>query len=502
MTQFRFDRFRRRRFRPVVAGMATLVAVAFLPTHGSPAEAASSPSGRLPAGSYSELNAPKTSTSLSVVLATPTGRLKTEERTVLRWLFDRPVAALGGIDEQLDPSPFVTITPSVDGEFRWASTRTLLFEPAQTLPLATAFEVTVAGLKALDGTGLAAPVVTRFETPRPQCSIVGSAGVRTDENDRPTLRMSCSPPVPGDVLAANTTIEFRPVKVSVDRYTPTPDELAAMRAKDPSGTQAFEDRLAAISRRTTVSAAVSFIRDEPCNPDDPDTGQCTVVALDRSAPADSRMWAVFGSGVVSDVGPLPALARAVAGPATPRTPFLVTRGCRNKCDPERAKPLQILGVAPFGASLDGYISVRNTETNAVTTYATPADAPADLSSEDVLQLNWATFEPGSSYEITVSKDTPTISGTLGYDAVRRVNFGRLSTYTQVPGGELVVEPAVSSIRARVRNVKALDVISRTVEPKDIVQIARSYAGVPNAEPLSLAKAPPTWLHGLGLPSGP
>ncbi len=476
--------------RPLtVLAVVSALTVGVLP-HGGSADAATSPAGRSSAGSYSKLTTPTSSPSLRVVLATPTGRLKTEDRTVLRWLFDRPVAALGGIDEQLDPSSFVTINPPVDGEFRWASTRTLLFEPAQKLPLATAFEVTVAGLKALDGTALASAAVTRFETPRPQCSIVGSSGVRTDENDRPTLRMACFPEVAGEVLAANTTIEFRPVKVSIDRYRPTADELTAMRAKDPVGTQEFENRLAAISRRTTVTANVAFVRDEPCNPDDPDTPRCTVVALDRPAPADARIWAVFGTGIISDAGPLPALAKAVAGPSTPRTPFLVTRGCRVTCDPERVKPLQILGIVPFGASLDGLISVRNTDTNVVKTYRTPADASADLSSDDVLQLDWAAFEPGSAYEITVSKDTPTIDGTLGYDAVRIVNFGRLSTYTQVPGGELVVEPAVSSIRARVRNVTALDVISRTVEPQDIVQIARSYAGIPNAKPLSLAKETP------------
>ena len=472
------------------ASMAALLTMAVLPNGGSPAGAATAGSDRTIAGSYAKLQAPKASATLSVVLATPTGRQKTADRTVLRWLFDRPVAALGGLDEQLDPSPFVTITPPIDGRFRWASTRTLLFEPAEVLPLATAFEVTVSGITALDGTTLAVPVTTRFETPRPQCSIVGSSGVRSDGSDEATLRMSCFPNVAGDVLAANTTIEFRPVKVSVGRYTPTAEELAAMRAKDPEGARAFEDRLAAISRRTTVSANVSFIRDEACNVDDPATGVCTVLSLDTPAPADARIWAVLGSGIVSDAGPLAALPRSVAGPATPRTPLLVTRGCRNQCDPERSKELQILGVAPFGRSLDGMISVRNLGTDVVKTYSTPADASPDLTSEAVLQMGWTEFAPGSSYEITVSKGTPTVNGTLGYDAIRRVSFGRLSTFTQVPGGELVVEPAVGSIRARLRNVTALDVISRTVAPNDIVQIARSYAGVPNAKPLSLANDAP------------
>ena len=484
----------RRRASASVAGLAVLLAAGFLPPVAHAASSAGSSAGSSAAGtiggSYAKLQAPKADASLRVVLATPTGRLRTADRTVLRWLFDRPVAALGDIDRQLDPSPFVKITPAVDGSFRWASTRTLLFEPDAVLPPATAFTVTLTGLKALDGTTLATPSTTTFETPRPQCSFAGSEGVQTADDGRATLRLTCFPKVSGEVLASNLTMEFRPVKVSVDRYRPTADELAAMQAKDPSGTRAFEDRLAATAARTTVASSVSFVRDERCNADDLESAMCTVISLQTNPPADARIWAVLGRGIVSDAGPLAALPRPVAGPATLRTPLLVTRGCRKGCDPEALKPLDILGVIPFGRALDGMIKVRNTKTNTVTTYVTPTDASDDLSSSDVLQLNWATFEPGGSYEITVSKDTPTLDGTLGYDAVRLVSFGRLSTFTQVPGGELVVEPAVSSIRARVRNVTSLDVISRTVAPADIVQIARSYAGLPKTKPLSLAKETP------------
>ncbi len=479
----------RRRGSAGVAVLAVLLAVGVLPPVAQSASSAPPSASGTIGGSYAKLQVPKAEAALRVVLATPTGRLDTADRTVLRWLFDRPVAALGDIDGQLDPSSFVTITPRVDGTFRWASTRTLLFEPASMLPLATAFTVTVNGLQALDGTTLATPSTTTFETPRPQCSIVDSGGVRSDGGVS-TLRMTCVPSVRGEVLAASTGVEFRPVKVSIDRYRPTADELVAMRAKDPSGTRAFEDRLAATAARTTIASKVSFVRDEPCNIEDPETGVCTVVSLEKNPPADARIWAVLGSGIVSDAGPLAALLRTVAGPATLRTPFLVTRGCRRGCDPESRKPLEILGVAPFGRSLEGMISVRNTKTNAVTTYKMAEDEMADLPSSDVLQLNWATFEPGGTYEITVSKDTPTLGGTLGYDAIRLVSFGRQSTFTQVPGGELVVEPAVGSIRARIRNVTSLDVISRTVAPADIVQIARSYAGLAKAKPLSLAKETP------------
>ena len=477
----------RRRASTSVAVLVVLLAAGILPPVAEAAGPTGSSAAATIGGSYTKLQFPRTDGPLRVVLATPTGRLQTTDRTVLRWLFDRPVVALGDIDGQLDPSPFVKITPQVDGAFRWASTRTLLFEPEAELPLATAFTVTLSGLKALDGTTLATQSTTTFETPRPQCSFAGSEGIRTADDGPATLRLTCFPKVRSEVLAANTTVEFRPVKVSIDRYRPTADELAVMRAKDPAGTKAFEDRLAAIAARTTVASKVSFVRDERCNIDDPRSAVCTVVSLEKSPPGDARIWAVLGNGIVSDAGPLAALPRSVAGPGTPRTPFLVTRGCRTGCDPESLKPLDVLGVSPFGRVLDGMISVRNTKTDAVTTYVTPADASDDLSSTDVLRLDWAKFEPGGSYEITVSKDTPTIDATLGYDAVRLVSFGRLSTFTQVPGGELVVEPGVSSIRARVRNVTSLDVISRTVAPTDIVQIARSYAGLPKAKPLSLSK---------------
>ena len=160
----------RRRASASVAVLAVLLAAGVLPPVAQAASSASSSAAGTIGGSYAKLQVPKADASLRVVLATPTGRLRTADRTVLRWLFDRPVAVLGDIDGQLDPSPFVKITPQVDGAFRWASTRTLLFEPEAVLPLATAFMVTVTGLKALDGTTLVTQSTTTFETPRPQCS--------------------------------------------------------------------------------------------------------------------------------------------------------------------------------------------------------------------------------------------------------------------------------------------------------------------------------------------
>jgi len=61
------------------------------------------------------------------------------------------------------------IDPPVDGKFRWLGTRTLSFTPADTLPYASQFVVTVpAGVRSLSGNRLQKPVQWSFTTPRPR----------------------------------------------------------------------------------------------------------------------------------------------------------------------------------------------------------------------------------------------------------------------------------------------------------------------------------------------
>ncbi|MBI5502973.1 MAG: Ig-like domain-containing protein [Deltaproteobacteria bacterium] len=66
-----------------------------------------------------------------------------------------------------DTMALFRITPAMDGEYRWLGSQVLTFVPAAPLPLSSSFTVTVpAGVKALDGSELAAEYAFEFDTPR------------------------------------------------------------------------------------------------------------------------------------------------------------------------------------------------------------------------------------------------------------------------------------------------------------------------------------------------
>lgn len=81
--------------------------------------------------------------------------------------FDRPMAAVTAHDDAVTDDLPIRIEPDVSGRWRWAGTRTLLFEPdAPRLPMATHYEVMVeAGLAAADGKELGEELRWHFQTP-------------------------------------------------------------------------------------------------------------------------------------------------------------------------------------------------------------------------------------------------------------------------------------------------------------------------------------------------
>ncbi len=84
-------------------------------------------------------------------------------------MFDRSMVAADALGKELEPSgaaPF-RLEPAVPGALRWREDRKLSFEPAQPLPRATAFVVTVPkGTRGLDGVGITEDFEHKFETER------------------------------------------------------------------------------------------------------------------------------------------------------------------------------------------------------------------------------------------------------------------------------------------------------------------------------------------------
>ncbi len=104
---------------------------------------------------------------LAVVASRPHGEVFGEVRPTVT--FNRPVKSLEMVENQRAgdaEKPFATITPKLDGEWRWLGSASAEFVPKGLVPYSTEFTVTVTpGLKALDGAELKEAHTFTFTTP-------------------------------------------------------------------------------------------------------------------------------------------------------------------------------------------------------------------------------------------------------------------------------------------------------------------------------------------------
>ncbi len=149
---------------------------------------------------------------LQVAAATPQGPAGGEVRPSIT--FDRPVVPLATPEELAKlPAP-ASILPAVPGTWRWLGSTTVEFVPAQPLPLATAFQVTVpAGLTAVDGSRLAAPATFSFSTRAPEVRHLEPRDGWKWVARRQTFSLTFNQPVEG--LAAGVELWANDQKVPV-----------------------------------------------------------------------------------------------------------------------------------------------------------------------------------------------------------------------------------------------------------------------------------------------
>ena len=95
--------------------------------------------------------------------------------------FNQPMVPLGTLDQLAAEDVPATVTPAIEGRWRWIGTRTLRFEliPGEIdrLPAATDYVVTIpAGTTSANGAELAEAVTWTFSTPAPQVvSLIGTS---------------------------------------------------------------------------------------------------------------------------------------------------------------------------------------------------------------------------------------------------------------------------------------------------------------------------------------
>ncbi len=156
--------------------MLVLTVAACVPGGGAPKVI---PKGTLQPGSE-EISAGTTGP-FAVVSAGPTG--ETRDVPEISLTFNRPLRAL----DASPPAPPVRIKPAIPGTWDWVGSRALRFSPEKPLPMATTFEVEVAGARALDGSMLAEPYRFSFSTPRPR--VIGSSPHRSARGVTPDTVM-------------------------------------------------------------------------------------------------------------------------------------------------------------------------------------------------------------------------------------------------------------------------------------------------------------------------
>jgi alpha-2-macroglobulin len=87
--------------------------------------------------------------------------------TQLLVVFNRPVVALTGVDDQAElPNP-LTIEPAVEGEGEWLTTSIFAFQPDTAFAGATTYTAVVDGVQDLEGLSLAEPYEFTFTTAAP-----------------------------------------------------------------------------------------------------------------------------------------------------------------------------------------------------------------------------------------------------------------------------------------------------------------------------------------------
>ena len=143
---------------------------------------------------------------LRVIRTTP-AEGTAEPTTTIAATFDRPVA--GSLDQSVDASTVMTLSPVVPGTLEWRDPVTVRFRPAGLLPAGTTFTATVRpGFTALDGSTLAAPVAWTFRIAGPRVLHVEVPGGGRHLSAMSRFRLVTSSPADAALLARLVYIEM------------------------------------------------------------------------------------------------------------------------------------------------------------------------------------------------------------------------------------------------------------------------------------------------------
>ena len=452
---------------------------------------------------------------LTVVSARPSGETsdlgESREITVV---FSEPMVRLGRIPDPVT-APFFRIQPAIKGTLRWSGTTILIFtpDPKVALPYSTRYAVTVdASAAAVSGRKLAAPYTFSFTTPTVKL-LATNWYRRGDRFDgKVVVAFRFNQPVRTDDLLRRLVLRYEPHDWK--RPSLSSEAEARLRASDPAGLQAFQNKLATANSAAAATAPLSAAS----------TTNWDVKRLGAAAPALVVLE-------VKEVPPpeswihveLPAGTSGVQGRVTtPRVQtytmelepalFVDGPGCTAGCDPDRWNPL-VLRREAATSKVRGAFSLMDVSTataRPVAKKSAPApDGPSDRGMHFTLEdLGYDRQKPATTYAYRLDPSFQSADGqTLGYPWTAVVENWHARAFTSFGDGHGVWESTGGSVLPfYARNFTNLRQWIAPVAPGDLMPTilslqANDFSSPPETDPVSRTLKPQAdriQSHGLDL----
>jgi len=391
---------------------------------------------------------------LTVVAARPHEVVGADARPTIT--FSRPVVALMSIEEQKALPPPASLSPAVEGEWRWIGSASVEFVPRAPLPFATRFTVTVpAGLKGVDGSTLKEAYGWSFDTPGPRLESVNPSGqwrwVRPTEDMVLVFNQAVVEPEKSISLRVGREGTLWPITVSTAAAAPAPEEVER------------PGRTLVPSRRTTVT-----------------------VKAGKPLPLATDLELVIATTLGAKEGPLTLdqeqrIAYRTYGPARIED----VSACLGGYDCPYG-PLVIVSTNPLNvASLRAHLKVEP----AVELDWEHAQSPGpEGNRHDPVTLIPGKFRPGTGYAISIASGVADVFGQTAPAASGQLRTDDLKPeYELGPDVALLEAKGDGALPVRFTNVTELDAQLWPLAPAEMARFLagrRTAQSVPAGQPVT------------------
>jgi uncharacterized protein YfaS (alpha-2-macroglobulin family) len=411
---------------------------------------------------------------LTVVNAGPSGELQElGQAQELRIVFSEPMVPLGRIPANPTP-PWIHITPSIKGVFRWSGTTTLLFNAdASTLPFGTRYQVTIdAGVESVAGRRLGAKHEFAFITPTVHLRAVLWSRRNEKATDPLTVALMFNQPVAAADVLAHTVVRFK--NHQPDLPTMTDTERARLLATDPDGARRFDAKVADArrnaSRTDVVTMRVAADWDRVKFKTAPEraileTASPVPPGTELEFAIDARMPGLQGRetpGVIQTA-------------STPMEPMFFASGirCRLECTSSDHNPIDFtvpVHAAQFAAALSARDVTTPAREVAVAKTAAAKPSPRDVSqSYGVEDAGFDRQPPDRTWALRLDPSLQAQDGqTLGYPATILVQNWNDRAFTSFGDGHGVWESGGGQLPFYSRNYQSVTQRVELVAPADLM----------------------------------